>query len=229
MNETTAPTDFSALRDEMVDQVLVYANLVRTKTGNNWLSQRVLEVLRVTPRHEFVPANLQNMAYADSPLPIGHGKTISQPFVVALMTSLLDLQPDDQVLEVGTGLGYHTAVVARLCGRVFSIEILEELARRAERNLQSLDITNVQLGIGDGSSGWPEYGPFDKILLSTAPEMIPVALLNQLKPGGRMVIPTGLVDNQQLVLVEKEDNGRLSTHEILAVEFSPMTYSDSSS
>ncbi len=217
-----AHAEFEALREEMVEQVVLYASFIAEETGHSALSSKILNVMRSIPRHEFVPTNLRDMAYVDSPLPIGYGKTISQPFIAALMSDLLQVQPDDRVLEVGTGLGYQAAILATLAESVYSIEIMEGLAREAGEILVRQGHTNIVLAIGDGSSGWPEHAPFDKILVAAAPELIPTELLNQLKAGGRMVIPAGVKDAQQLMLVEKDTEGRLATHEILQVQFSPM-------
>ncbi len=161
-------------------------------------------------------------AYANQPLPIGHGQTISQPFIVALMTDLLALTHQDRVLEVGTGLGYQAAILSELAGEVYSVEIIEELASDARTRLDRLGYDRVVTRAGDGSHGWSEQAPFDKILVAAAPELIPVALLDQLRPGGRMVLPSGLEDAQQLVLVEKGADGRVSTREILPVRFAPL-------
>ncbi len=215
-------TEFESLRDEMVDQVMLYASLIADETGHSSISPTILEVMRAIPRHEFVPHNIRTMAYVDSPLPIGHGKTISQPFIAALMSDLLQLQPGDRVLEVGTGLGYQAAILATLAKTVYSIEIIGELAHEAEQTLGDQGHENIRIGVGDGSAGWAEHAPFDKILVAAAPELIPTALLNQLKTGGKMVIPAGVEDAQQLMLVEKDDQGRLSTKEILQVRFSPL-------
>ncbi len=216
------PAHFDSLRQQMIEQIRLYAGLVRDETGTASLDEQVLGVMREVPRHEFVPANLQAMAYLDSPLPIGFGKTISQPFIVALMTDLLDLGPSDHVLEVGTGLGYQAAILAQLADTVYTVEIIEELARQAEETLAALGYQNIRLGVGDGSGGWPEHAPYDKILVAAAPELIPPSLLNQLKAGGKMVIPAGIEDAQQLILVEKDDDGRLTTQEVLRVRFSPL-------
>jgi len=154
------------------------------------------------------------------PLPIGCGKTISQPFMVALMTDLLELEEDDRVLEVGTGLGYQAAVLAELCDEVFSVEIISELAAEAERRLRAGGYGKVELRVGDGSRGWPEHAPYDKIIVTAAPEQIPSALLDQLKPGGRMVIPAVVEDGQRLLVIEKGEDGRVRTKELISVLFS---------
>jgi protein-L-isoaspartate(D-aspartate) O-methyltransferase len=172
------------------------------------------------PRHEFVPLELRPFAYVDTPLPIGFDKTISQPFIVAVMTDLLDVQPTDTVLEIGTGLGYQTAILAELAQRVFSMELIEELAQQARRRLARAGHANVEIKIGNGCAGWPEHAPFDKVIVTAAPDLIPPPLIYQLKPGGRMVIPAGLPDEQQLILLAKDASGSVSTREIFPVRFS---------
>ena len=190
------PVEFGSLREEMVNQVIFYTSKIAPETGHPEISDRVLDVMRHVPRHEFVPANVQTLAYVDSPLPIGRGKSISQPSIVALMTDLLEIEPTDQVLEIGTGLGYQAAILAALGDTVYTVEIVEELAREAERSLTEQGLDNIHMGIGDGSIGWPENAPFDKILVAAAPELIPTSLLHQLKPGGKMVVPAGIEDAQ---------------------------------
>ena len=213
------PVEFSSLREEMVNQVIFYTSKIAPETGHPEISDRVLDVMRHVPRHEFVPAKVQTLAYVDSPLPIGRGRSISQPFIVALMTDLLEIEPTDQVLEIGTGLGYQAAILAALGDTVYTVEIVEELAREAERLLTEQGLDNIHMGIGDGSIGWPENAPFDKILVAAAPELIPTSLLHQLKPGGKMVVPAGIEDAQQLILVDKDLDGRLRTQERLHVRF----------
>ena len=216
------PVEFSSLREEMVNQVIFYTSKIAPETGHPEISDRVLDVMRHVPRHEFVPAKVQTLAYVDSPLPIGRGRSISQPFIVALMTDLLEIEPTDQVLEIGTGLGYQAAILAALGDTVYTVEIVEELAREAERLLTEQGLDNIHMGIGDGSIGWPENAPFDKILVAAAPELIPTSLLHQLKPGGKMVVPAGIEDAQQLILVDKDLDGRLRTQERLHVRFSAL-------
>jgi protein-L-isoaspartate(D-aspartate) O-methyltransferase len=213
-------TDFSQLRQGMLAQIAVLTIYDSVPLGKAALGRRVMEALAKVPRHEFVPLELQSVAYVDGPLPIGFGKTISQPFIVAVMTDLLDLRPSDIVLEVGTGLGYQTAVLAQLAQRVYSVELIEELAVQARRRLARQGCDNIEIRVGNGCAGWPEQAPFDKIIVTAAPELIPVALLDQLAPGGKLVIPAGLPDAQQLLLVEKDSNDTLSTREILPVRFS---------
>jgi protein-L-isoaspartate(D-aspartate) O-methyltransferase len=215
-------TSFETQRRKMVEQIALHANFVSKETQRAALAARVMDVIAHVPRHEYVPLELRSFAYLDTPLPIGYGKTISQPFIVALMTDLLELKAEDQVLEIGTGLGYQSAVLARLTRRVYTIEIIEELARDAERRLHDHGYTNIEFAIGDGSAGWPQHAPFEKIVVTAAPELIPAPLLNQLKPGGRMVIPAGIENAQQLMLVTKDTQGRTTVEEVLAVRFSPL-------
>ncbi len=211
---------FDALRQQMVEEIVRYTEHLGDVLDGRTISETLLDVMRSVPRHEFVPVELGSMAYVDSPLPIGHGMTISQPFMVALMVDLLDLKTTDSVLEIGTGLGYQAAIIASLAGMVYSVEIIEELARDAEVRLERFELGNIRLGVGDGSAGWPAHSPFDKIVVSAAPELIPTSLLNQLKPGGRMVVPAGMEGSQALMLVEKAHDGLLATTEILSVRFS---------
>lgn len=210
------------LHRQMIEVINVHAQYAREKIGKDTLDERILQVMGAIPRHEFVPVELAPFAYADQPLPIGYEKTISQPFMVALMTDLLDLKPEHTVLEIGTGLGYHTAILAALSKQVFTIEIVEELYDQAQKRLTEHGVSNVTMRHGSGEYGWPEHGPFDRIAVCAASELIPAALLRQLKPGGKMVVPTGLVDAQVLLLVEMDESGRLKTQEILPVRFALM-------
>ncbi len=218
---------FASPRRQMVQDIAVHATHTGPKTGKAALDERVIEVMGKVPRHEFVPATLRSVAYADTPLPIGYDKTISQPYIVALMTDLLDLEADDVVLEVGTGLGYQAAVLAEIVKQVYTVEIIEELEGEARRRLNQLGYTNIETKLGDGCLGWPEHAPFDAIVVTAAPDLIPPALIGQLKPGARMVIPAGIsLDTQQLMLVEKDGNGRITTKEILPVSFSALATDD---
>jgi protein-L-isoaspartate(D-aspartate) O-methyltransferase len=212
----------SMLQYEMVQVIAAHAYFAREQIGKETLDGRVLEVMGRVPRHEFVPLELTAYAYADQPLPIGYEKTISQPFIIALMTDLVEIQPTDRVLEIGTGLGYHTAVLAELSAQVYSIEIIEELAVQAPKRLGPLGYTNVETRIANGEHGWPEHSPFDKIVVCAACELVPTAFITQLKPGGKMVIPAGLADAQNLMVVEKNLEGRVKTREVLPVRFSAM-------
>jgi protein-L-isoaspartate(D-aspartate) O-methyltransferase len=181
------------------------------------------------PRHEFVPVELQPFAYANVPLPIGFGKTISQPFIVGLMTDLLAIDAGDTVLEIGTGLGYQAAVLAELAQKVYSVEILEELAEQAKQRLRQQKYTNIEFKIGNGYYGWPDHAPYDKIIVTAAPDLIPPPLFEQLKPGGKMVIPAGLAEAQRLLLIDKDVTGALTTAEILPVRFSQLEGTESAS
>ena len=190
--------------------------------GRDITNARVLAVMGRVPRHEFVPERLRRDAYADYPLPIGHGQTISQPYIVAFMTEQLEPKPTDRVLEIGTGSGYQAAVLAELVAQVYTIEIIEELAQRAAADLKRLGYTNVHVRAGDGYLGWAEAAPFDAIIVTCAPERVPQPLIDQLKEGGRMIIPVGRVWNQELVLLRKRE-GKLEQHAVLPVSFVPMT------
>ena len=217
--------DFDALRGAMVDAIVMHARTAGPETGRPALSRVVLDVMAEMPRHEFVPSEMRAFAYFDTPLPIGFGKTISQPYIVALMTDLLDVRPSDRVLDVGTGLGYQAAVLSRLATRVYSVEIIEELASSAARRLSEQGCDNVEVRAGDGSTGWAEHAPFDRILVAAAPDLIPPALLAQLAPGGRMTIPAGLDGAQTLMLVTRDESGSLATEDILPVRFSELAVS----
>ena len=207
---------------QMLAEISAGATHVSDSIGKTVLGERVMAVMGKVPRHEFVPIELQPYAYANIPLPIGFEKTISQPFIVALMTDLLDIQPDDAVLEIGTGLGYQAAILAQLARKVYSIEIIEELGRQAKQRLHRQGCTNIELKIANGYHGWSEHAPFDKVIVTAAPDLIPPPLIHQLKAGGKMVVPAGLPDAQQLVLVEKHSNGRVTMREILQVRFSQL-------
>jgi len=191
-------------------------------SGRAITNARVLAVMGKVPRHEFVPEHLRSKAYHDRPLPIGHGQPISEPYVVAFMTEKIDPKPADRVLEIGTGSGYQAAVLAELTAEVYTIEIIEDLANRAAATLQRLGYTNVQVRAGDGYKGWPEAAPFDAIIVTCAPEKVPQPLIDQLKDGGRMIIPVGSSSKQQLVLLRKHD-GKLDRQAVLPIHFVPMT------
>jgi protein-L-isoaspartate(D-aspartate) O-methyltransferase len=181
---------------------------------------RVLDAMRRVPRHEFVPADQQAWAYDDRPLPIGDGQTISQPYIVAYMTEVLDPQPADRVLEIGTGSGYQTAVLAELAGQVYTIEIVESLAARARAVLDRLGYTNIHARHGDGYRGWPEAAPFEKVIVTAAPEEVPQALVDQLAVGGTMVVPVGR-GNQMMTIIRKTKDGVVK-QETIPVLFVPM-------
>jgi protein-L-isoaspartate(D-aspartate) O-methyltransferase len=212
--------EFSELRRRMLAVIAAKTIFSCAQLGKAALGPRVMAAMAKVPRHEFMPLELQADAYADTPLPIGFGKTISQPFIVAVMTDLLDLQPTDKVLEIGTGLGYQTAILAELAQRVYSVELIKELAEQARRRLARQGCANAEIKVGNGWRGWPEHAPFDKVIVTAAPELIPPSLIYQLKPGGKMVIPAGLPDSQQLIVVDKDATALVSTREIFAVRFS---------
>ncbi len=213
---------FEKLRQQMIVEIVTEAALTVGHTGRATFSDRVLRVIGSMPRHEFVPVELQPYAYLNRPLPIGYEKTVSQPFIVALMTDLLAPEAGDVVLEVGAGAGYQAAILAELAKRVYTVDIIEELAQGAERRLKRLGYENVEVGVVNGYYGWPVHAPYDRIMVTAASDLIPPPLLAQLKPGGRMVIPTGIPDKQTLTLVEKSATGSLSAREILPVRFSEL-------
>ncbi len=210
----------AVLRRHMVEMIEIHADLASEELGKATLDARVMESMRRVPRHLFVPAPVAPYAYQDMPLPIGFDKTVSQPFIVALMTDLLGLQPHEAVLEVGTGLGYQTAILAELARQVWSVEIIEEFAGHAEARLQSLGFSNVAIRVGDGARGWPEHAPFDKMLVSVAAERTPPALLDQLKPAGRLVLPLVSEQAQFLTVIDKDAEGQLKTRKLIPVRFS---------
>lgn len=209
----------ATLRRHMVEVIAIHADIASEEIGKNGLDERVMAAMLHVPRHRFVPAFLAHVAYQDMPLPIGFDKTVSQPFIVAVMADLLAPQPDDAVLEVGTGLGYGAAVLAELSRHVWTVEVVEEFADEAEARLGQLGYTNVGIRVGDGSKGWAEHAPFDRILVASASERMPEALLEQLKPGGRMVLPMGPDDAQRLTVVSKDADGRATTRKLLPVRF----------
>jgi protein-L-isoaspartate(D-aspartate) O-methyltransferase len=207
------------LRRHMVELIGIYADLSRDERGTAAIDDRVLAAMGRVRRHLFVPPELAPYAYENTPLPIGFDKTISQPFIVAVMTDLLAPEPGDTVLEVGTGLGYQAALLAELAQQVWSIEIVEELAAEAADRLRDLGYRNVGVRVGDGSKGWPEHAPFDRILVAASAERLPPDLLAQLKPGGRMVLPTGPMDAQMLTIVDKDADGATRTRKLMPVRF----------
>ena len=215
-------------RVDPVDQERVFAQrrsemVSRQIAARGIADPEVLRVMAAVPRHKFVPPEMVDHAYRDSPLPIGEGQTISQPYIVALMTDLLACGPDDRVLEIGTGSGYQAAVLAELVDSVFSIEIVRPLAALAAERLSRLGYGNVVVRAGDGYLGWPEHGPFDAVLVTAAADHVPAPLIEQLRDGGRLVIPAGdPAGDQELLLVEKR-NGRVITRPVLPVRFVPLT------
>ncbi len=222
--QTPRPEPFKEARMDMLDAIRDSTRDTADYTGSTRLAARVLEAMASVPRHAFVGEELQSRAYVNSALPITHGQTISQPFIVALMTDFLSPQPEHVVLEVGTGSGYQAAVLSGLVEHIYSIEIIAGLSESAGRVLNELGYDNISLRVGDGYAGWPERAPFDSIIVTAAAPHIPAPLVEQLKPGGRMIIP---VDNgrgfQQLILVEKKADGSTRERDVLPVRFVPLT------
>jgi protein-L-isoaspartate(D-aspartate) O-methyltransferase len=219
-----AEPDHAAERAEMVRVIERHAAQPGSAVAGARLSPRVLEVMGIVPRHEFVPDHLKGDAYADRPLPIGFGQTISQPFIVAIMTDLLRVGKNDVVIEIGTGSGYQAAVLAHLIRRVYTIEIIPGLAESAADRLRRLGYSNIETRVGDGYYGWEEAGPFDGVVVTAAATGIPPPLIRQLKPGGRMVIPVGApFALQYLTLVELDTERRVTTRQLLPVAFVPLT------
>ncbi len=212
---------FENQRREMIAAIRVIAKHLVAEIGKTALDDRVVRAMAKVPRHEFVPIEVQPYAYLNRPLPIGFDKTISQPLMVAVMTDLLELKPDDVVLEIGTGLGYQSAVLAELAGRVYTLEILDELAQWAVQRLKQEGYTNVEVRVGNGYFGWPQHA-IDKVIVTASPDLIPPPLINQLKSGARMVVPVGLPDAQQLLVIDKDMNGKVRTKEIMQVLFSSL-------
>ena len=215
--------DYAIARAAMVDEVRYYATLARD-SGEEVLNEDVMQVLGTVERHEFVPARQKPFAYENRPLPIAYGQTISQPYIVAIMTELIEPDRDDIVLEVGTGSGYQAAILSKLVNHVYSIEIIEALADDARARLARLRYDNVTTRLGDGYYGWEEHAPFDAIVVTAAASHVPPPLVRQLRPGGRMIIPVGSqFMTQQLLLLEKTDDGTIITRQIATVRFVPLT------
>lgn len=210
--ERISATDFAAERERMVQRQIAMRGVT---------DERVLAAMRKVPREQFVPESLRVSAYTDQPLPIGYEQTISQPFIVALMTQQLRPQSTDRVLEIGTGSGYQAAILAELVAEVYTIEIVEPLGKRAEATLQHLGYKNVRVQIGDGYKGWPQHAPFDAVIVTCAPERVPQPLIDQTRDGGRIIIPVGSAGEQKLYLLEKKE-GRLRQRAVLPVRFVPM-------
>ncbi len=216
--------DYQALRARLVTQISRDVVDTRRYIGKMTLDKRVMQALGTVERHRFVPAQLQDQAYENRPLPIGYGQTISQPYIVALMTDLLELEAGDVVLEIGTGSGYQAAILSGLVSQVYSIEIIPELAKSASQRLQRLGIDNVEVQNADGYYGWQEHVPFDAIIVTAAISHIPPPLVRQLKPGGVLLLPVGPpFQVQHLSLVRKSPDGKPTTRKILPVRFVPFT------
>jgi protein-L-isoaspartate(D-aspartate) O-methyltransferase len=208
----------------MLKDIAAEVNSTRRLIGKSALDDRVIDAIRQVPRHAFIPDEFQGIAYHNGPVPIGFGQTISQPYIVALMSDLLQTKASDTILEIGTGSGYQAAVLSRLVQQVYSIEIIDNLAISARDLLKKLDYNNVVVRCGDGYSGWPEHAPYDGIIVTAAAPHIPQALIDQLRPGARLVIPVGLPSSyQELLLLEKKANGQTEAQEVLGVSFVPLT------
>lgn len=215
---------FEQQRAAMVEAIEANVGTTRSYTGRERLADAVMEAMARVPRHEFVPDTVLPYAYENRPLPIGEGQTISQPYIVALMTDLAEVRPESVVLEIGTGSGYQAAVLAEVAGSVHTIEIVEPLGRRAAATLERLGYDNVTVRVGDGYAGWPEFAPFDAILVTAAPERIPQPLIDQLAVGGRLVAPVGAQNRaQSLQVLEKRDDGSVRVTDVLPVVFVPFT------
>jgi protein-L-isoaspartate(D-aspartate) O-methyltransferase len=209
--------------DSLLDQIREDYRETAIYTGRTLPNERVMQALRAVPRHLFVPTELLPNAYFNRPLPIGHGQTISQPYIVALMTDLIQPNADAVVLEVGTGSGYQAAILGQLVKQVYSVEIIDKLAEQARERLHRLGYLNIEVQAGNGHLGWPEHAPYDAILVTAAAERIPAALIAQLKPGGKLVIPVGgFLGGQSLMLVSKDARGLIDTRNVLSVMFVPL-------
>lgn len=213
---------FLEARREMVRTVKAELRLLETETDVQFDYDNVLQAMEDVPRHEFVVPGMERYSYENAAQSIGHGQTISQPLIVAVMTALADVDRSSKVLEVGTGSGYQAAVLARLAGRIYSVEVVEPLALQAQETLKRLGVDNVSIRVGDGHAGWLEYAPYDAIVVTAAPETVPQALIEQLKPGGRLVIPVGGLD-QELVVIEKNAAGEIQQRDVIPVRFVPFT------
>jgi protein-L-isoaspartate(D-aspartate) O-methyltransferase len=212
-----------AKQRDMISDIEAEVRYTQHLTGRKAFDPRVMQAMAEVPRDRFVPASLRMMAFDNGPLPIGHGQTISQPYIVALMTDLLQPDPGHSVLEIGTGSGYQAAILSRLCARVYTVELVRELGEAAADRLQAQGYHNIETRIGNGYTGWPEYAPYDGIIVTAAAPYIPPALAEQLKPGGRLVIPVGEMHGRQdLQLVEKDARGGIHSRTILGVAFVPL-------
>jgi protein-L-isoaspartate(D-aspartate) O-methyltransferase len=207
----------------MINDIENEVRYTRNMIGKEALDAKVMKVMGEVPRDRFVPHDLMAAAFVNGPLPIGYGQTISQPYIVALMTDMLALRPDHRVLEIGTGSGYQTAILSQLCKKVYTVEVVKELSETAASLLKILGYRNIETRIGNGYDGWPEHAPYDSIIVTAAATHIPEALIEQLKPGGRLVIPVGLpYSNQELMRVEKDLQGETQVKGILGVAFVPL-------
>ena len=221
--DAAEPAPDVVARDYMVAMVEEEVRLLSSETGIKEIDPRILDAMRAVPRHDFVPASIKAYAYNNHPLPIGHGQNLAAPLLIALMTHLAELDPGDAVFETGTGAGYHAAVLSRLVKSVYSVEVIEPLADQAARMLKDRQDENVMVQAGDGYEGWPAHAPYDAIILKESLDHIPVPLLRQLKPGGRLVMPLGPAEGaQDLTVIRRTADGRLTQKSIMPVRFSPM-------
>ena len=224
LDPALAGDHFRDSREQMIRLIEADVRSTSDYLKQSSLDTRVLEAMARVPRHEFVPPHVVDLAYHNRPLPIGHGQTISQPYIVAIMTDLLDIEPGQRVLEIGTGSGYQAAVLAEFGAQVWTIEIIQALGVQAKARLQRLGYNTIEVRLGDGYYGWPEEAPFDAILVTAAASHIPPPLLQQLKPGAKMIIPVGSqFSTQQLVLITRSDNDEFITRQVLPVRFVPLT------
>jgi protein-L-isoaspartate(D-aspartate) O-methyltransferase len=224
LDPAQAGDHFRDSREQMIRLIEADVRHTSEYLKQSSLDTRVLDAMAKVPRHEFVPPHLVDKAYQNRPLPIGHGQTISQPYIVAIMTDLLDIEPGQRILEVGTGSGYQAAVLAEIGARVWSIEIITELGQQAQARLRRLGYDKVEVRLGDGYYGWPEHAAFDAIIVTAAASHIPPPLLQQLKPGAKMIIPVGSpFSTQQLILITRGENDEFITRQVLPVRFVPLT------
>jgi protein-L-isoaspartate(D-aspartate) O-methyltransferase len=220
----SAEDDYARQRENMIRAIEADVDATSIYIKKEALDPRVMEAMNTVPRHALVPINQRSDAYLNRPLPIGYGQTISQPYIVAIMTDLLNPQPEHKILEVGTGSGYQAAILSRLVRQVYTIEVIEALGKRAKVDLAELGYDNIQTQIGDGYYGWRQHAPFDGIVVTAAASHVPPPLIQQLKPGGRIIIPVGSrFLTQQLLLITKDEGGNLTTRQILPVRFVPLT------
>jgi len=219
-----AEDDYTGKRQQLIREIEKNVKETSLHLDKEVLDERVVAAMSRVPRHEFIPKKHRSHAYKNRPLPIGYGQTISQPYIVAIMTDLIKLTPDSKVLEVGTGSGYQAAILAEVADKVFTIEIIEPLSKRADALLKRLQYNNIQVKYGDGYYGWQDQAPFDAIVVTAAASHVPPPLIKQLKPGGRMIIPVGSrFMTQELLLIHKQLDGKLLTRQILPVRFVPFT------
>jgi protein-L-isoaspartate(D-aspartate) O-methyltransferase len=214
---------YTAARERLIEEIALEVRETASYLGTDALDPRVVAALRTVPREEFVPSSERDLAYINRPLPIGHGQTISQPFIVAIMTDMLAIAPDSRVLEIGTGCGYQAAILAELAARVYTVEVVAPLAEDARKRLEKLGYANIECRFADGGLGWPEEAPFDRIIVTAAAPDRPDALIDQLAPGGRMVVPVGRAGfTQTLTLIEKDATGAVTETPKLPVAFVPL-------